>query len=273
MTRFLITCVAFVGVAGLAKAEINFGEAIEWIVADSDRVVVGKIAKIEKAGDHDVVTIDVSKTVRGKRDETIRFANRPRAAADWQKARVWVLFCLKDTKEVPGVDLVLRHGPGYASAVLLGKTDERTNDVFTRDFRVLTDPKAIVKHVEAYAEAIPAEWKRKSIRIDLPFNTPAHGKLWAGSAVYFTLPVDAAQEAQGKKWCASDRGDNRVMGIVSLREFPSEENIKILKGLLADVNYATGSGKKYYYVRTKAFEALRDLGVKVERPVLEEPAK
>ena len=71
----------------------------------------------------------------------------------------------------------------------------------------------------------------------------------------------------------SKRGDDRVRGIVCLKEFLIEENIKILKGQLTDENIATGSGKKYYYVRTKAFEALRDLGVKVERPVLEEPAK
>ena len=49
---------------------------------------------------------------------TIRFAIRPGgAAADWQKAGVPILFCLKDTKEVPNVNLVLRHGPGYPVAL------------------------------------------------------------------------------------------------------------------------------------------------------------
>lgn len=278
--RFLVACLALFGTTGIAKAEINSGEAIEWIVADSDRVIVGKTTKVEKSNGQDIVTVNVSKTIRGKHEETIRFTTQPGgSAANWQKAGVPILFCLvnrdrsKDAKELPDPSLVLRHGPGYVSAFPLGKADQRESDVFTREFGVLTDADAIVKYVEAYSKTIPADWKRKSIRIGLPGDTPAFKKLWAGSAVYFTLPVDAALEAQGKKWCASKRGDNRVLGIASLKEYPSEPNIKILKGLLTDENVAIGSGKKYYYVRTKAFEALRDLGVTVERPILEEPEK
>lgn len=156
--------------------------------------------------------------------------------------------------------------------VFLGKTDQRAMDVFTRDFGELTDPAAILKHVETYARTIPAGWQKKHVIVDLPFDTPAHKKLYARSSVFFTLPADAALEGDGRRWCKSKNPDERNRGVRALAAFPNEENIKILKGLLTDDAYSTGSGKKSYYIRARAYNVLRDLGVKVERPVLEEPA-
>ncbi len=280
--RFFTALIAVVLVAGVSKAEINVGESIEWIVADSDQVIIGKITKVEKAGAHELVTVDVSKTIRGKHVDQVQFVVRSsgRPVADnWRKVGMDMLFCLskrenvKDNGNLPAIPLVLRHGYSGHSAVMLGKTDQQPMEVFTREFGVLTDPAAIVKHVESYAKSIPADWKKKRVTVDVPFDSPAHKKLYAGSSVLFELPADAALEAQGRKWCKSDRGDNRTRGIQCLKHFPNDENVKIITGLLTDENIATGGGKKYYYVRTKAYEALREMGVAVARPILEEPAK
>jgi hypothetical protein len=277
-----LAVLALLTVAGIARAEINFGESIEWVIADSDWVFIGKITKIEKTDHYEIVTVEVSKTFRGKHEEkarfTVRSGGRPDAES-WRKAGVSMLFCLvkrdhiKDNKELPNLDFVLRYGTSHHCAVFLGKTDQPGLDVFTRDFKVLTDPAAMIKHVENYAKSIPGDWKRKHVIVDLPADTPAFGKLWAGSAVIFTLPADPTLETDARRWCKSANADARVRGIRSLTAFPNEQNVKILKGLLTDNAYSTGDGKKSYYVRARAYEALRDLGVKVERPMLEEPAR
>src|SRR6266545_2601361 len=137
-----LSLLALVVFAGLASAEINFGECIEWAVADSARVVVGKITKVARAGPHEIVTVEVSKTFRGKHEEKRQFVVREGGgnAQGWMKANVPMLFCLvkrdqiKENKDLPDHDLFLRSGTNTYSAVFLGKTDQRVMDVFTRDF-------------------------------------------------------------------------------------------------------------------------------------------
>jgi hypothetical protein len=281
-TRCLVAVFALFAFGGLARAETNSGECVEWMIADSDHVVVGKITNVEKSGEHEIVTVDVSRSIRGKHDKTIRFtvraAGRP-VAAEWEKAKVEMLFCLqrrdalKDKKDLPDNELVLRYSVSHHSALFLGKTDQRAADAFTRDFKELTEPGAILKYAEAYAKTIPPDWKKKHVVVDLPFRAPIHKKLYGGSAVYFTLPADPALEADARRWAKSENPDERSRGVRCLRAFPNEQNTAILKGLLADGAYSTGDGKKYYYIRRAAYEALHELGVKVDRPVLEAPEK
>jgi hypothetical protein len=281
MKTRVLSALALLVFACFARAETNFGECIEWAVADSERVVVGKITKVEKSGKYEIATVAVSKTFRGKHEDKLQFVLpwSDGHAEGWRKANVPMLFCLvkrdqiKDNKDLPERDLFLRYGAGHHSVVFLGKTDQQGMDVFTRDFGELTDPAAILKHVEAYAKTIPADWKRKHIVINLPFGNSAMKKLYGGSAVIFTLPADATLETQGKGWCKSRDPDLRERGVRALAAFPNEENIKILKGLLTDDAFSTGDGKKHYYIRARAYDALRELGLKVERPVLEESAK
>jgi hypothetical protein len=157
-----LSILALLVLAGLARAETNFGECIEWAVADSERVVVGKITMVERAGQHEIVTVAVSKTFRGKHEEKVRFVVREAGGnvQGWMKANVPMLFCLvkrdqiKEKKGLPDHDLFLRHGASTFSAVFLGKTDQGAIDVFTRDFEKLTDPAAIIKHVETYAKTL-----------------------------------------------------------------------------------------------------------------------
>jgi hypothetical protein len=60
------------------RAETARGESIEWVVADSDCVVVGRITKVTAvAGDDkkpfEVATVKVSKTLKGPRKEQVTF--------------------------------------------------------------------------------------------------------------------------------------------------------------------------------------------------------
>ena len=264
-----------------AYAEINFGESIEWVTADSDRVIVGKVVKVETVAGHEVATVEVTKTLRGKHEPKATFVLRSYhggVAKDWLDAGVPMLFFLrtrehtKDADKLPkGYDWVLRDDGNYPSVVALDKAG-RGMDVFTREFGMLTDKAAILKHIEAYAKSIPADWKKQSIQFHAPGDSAVFEKLWAGSAVVFTLPVDAQLEVQGRRWCKSDDVGIRARGAKVLGNFKNDENIKLLRSLLQDPGFYTGDGMRRYVARAAAYEVLRGFGIEVPRPVLEQPA-
>jgi hypothetical protein len=123
------------------------------------------------------------------------------------------------------------------------------------------------------------------IHLAVPGDTAVYKKLWSGSAVYLTVPVDEKLELLGQKWCKSNSICERAEGAKILRYFKNEKNIGILKSLLNDPNSAESTlhrtvpgrselelvhRKKVYYVRQAAFDALRKLGSEVAKPVLEE---
>ena len=54
-----------------AHAELMVGESLEWIVADSDLIVRGKIAKVESFNDEqqtawEEATVQVNETIKGR---------------------------------------------------------------------------------------------------------------------------------------------------------------------------------------------------------------
>lgn len=280
-TSLLIAALLFV--PSFAKAEIIVGNSIEWLVADSDRVIMGKIVKVEAAGQHQAVTVDVSKTLRGKHEDKVILLvmnNGGQAAQGWHKAAVPMLFCLQDTKD----GWMLRRADGNHAAVFLGKAEPHaTIEVFTRDFKHLTEPEAIVKYMEAYAKSIPADWKKKHTVIHVPHRSPVYTKLWAGSSVLLTVPVDPQMEQQARAWCKSKNTEERAQGAYLLRLYKNDENIKILRGLLNDPGeYRVTSSQvvgdktirrevRAFPVRRNAYDALRELGVEVEPPIVELP--
>ena len=75
-----LSIVALLVFGGLARAEINFRECIAWAAADSERVVVGKITKVERAGPHEIVTVEISKTFRGMHEEKASLSSEGRTA-------------------------------------------------------------------------------------------------------------------------------------------------------------------------------------------------
>jgi len=115
-------------------------------------------------------------------------------------------------------------------------------------------------------------------------NTAVFRTMWSRSSVRLILPVDEQLEKFGQGWCKSADASERAQGADILAHFKNEKNIVLLKSLLADPNKSESASyssarknpaglvyrKNVYYVRQAAFDALSELGAKVERPVLEE---
>lgn len=292
----LFTCGFFVSLPAVARAEIVFGESIEWVIADSERVFMGNVAKVERVGDHEVVTVKVAKTFRGKHEAQVTFVVQKRggwSGQGWLKFDVPMVFCLIPRERLKNTsallkeyDWFLRPGVAEHSAVFLGKAELLgTIDVITRDFNFLMEPDAIIKYVEAYTKLIPANWTKKRLVLHVPTETPAYKQLWRGSGVLLSVPADAQMETLGRAWCRDKAVYTRALGAGVLREFKNEENIKLLKSLLRDPEFDNVSGSqsfpdhilryedRVFPARAAAYQALRDLGIQVERPVLEIPLK
>ena len=97
MKRFMMGLWTFCAVTGEVRAEINVGEAIEWMVADSDRGGDGKIAKVDGKDFHivfddgDKAIVDASK---------IALDRAPKK--DMVKVDTRVLAKFKQTRFYPG---------------------------------------------------------------------------------------------------------------------------------------------------------------------------
>jgi hypothetical protein len=289
----LLCGVALLGLPAPVSAEIFVGESIEWVTATSDRIVVGKVVKVEVEGEKEpveVATVAVSRTLKGKHADTVRFTLRrssgPEVARGWQADGVPMLFFLVGEK-----DWALRYDGNGHCAVLLGKSDRdstHTMPVLTRDFKVLTEPEAILKRVEGAVAATPKDRKPQRHLVNVRGDSEVFTKCWGGSSVLLVVPVDADLEKQARAWCKSPSDEDRWEGAKVLKHFKNDENVRILKSLLDDPaisvsqTYQQVAGQreptlvsrtKVYYVRAAAYEALRDFGVEVKKPVLEESLK
>jgi hypothetical protein len=209
----------------LCRAEPAHHESIEWATANSDRVVVGKVIKAETVDKHDIVTVEVHRTLRGK-DEAIPGAGRPMItfvvqqycsgpAQGWLEDQLPMMFFLvkingaKRSDQLPNgirksIQWVLHENGNGNSAVSLGKTNRDwpgTIDVFTRRFDHLTDPKVIMDYVSDFARSIPADRVHESISVNVPWGTPAYEKVFPpqfpGNAFRLRVPVIEPKQPDG----------------------------------------------------------------------------
>src|SRR5262245_50805482 len=85
-----------------ARAEIAYGESIEWITADSERILVGKVVKVETVAgedkeEYDAATVAVSKTLKGNHADKATFliqSYHGRVAKDWLADGLPMMFFL-----------------------------------------------------------------------------------------------------------------------------------------------------------------------------------
>jgi hypothetical protein len=290
-------CAFTLFVSASARADSVTAESIEWVLATCDRVVVGKAVKVGVVLDRDkqecqVVTVAVSKTLKGTAAARETFLVSQHVYRDfakqWRDDGIPIVFCLNkhDAKSssIPNDKFawVLRHdqnnldSANNADAILLGESKHEFTGcipVVTRDCNVLTKPEAILKYLEKTLAAVPKNATPRSIKVDVPGDTPAKNRLCEDCGNQLIIPVDDQTEALGQDWCKARSPGRRRDGARILGQFKSEKNIAILKSLLNDpsASWEFVRHKKQYYVRRAAFDALRGFGLKLEQPVLEEP--
>jgi hypothetical protein len=202
------------------RAHPAYHESIEWATANSERVIVGKVIKAETVDKHDIVTVEVHRTLRGDQEPKANSFDRKLTfvlqqycsgtAQGWLEDELPMIFFLvkidgsKHGGQLPkGFKWVLHKNGNGNSAVALGKTNRvwpGTIDVFTRKFDYLTDPAEIVKFVGDYARSIPPGRIDESITVEVAHQTSAYNKVfppeYPGNAFFLRLPVVEQQKVQ-----------------------------------------------------------------------------
>ncbi len=258
-------------------------DSIEWVTADSDLVVRGKVTAVStRRGPGDVVwydlTFGVAETVKGSPRRSVKFAVRylsgPTPAAWKAKKQELLLFLVRssrrvgDDKDYAKAPFALRPHDGAALAL----DGVSAGPAYSTSFAVLSKRDDIL----AAARAASTSTATKAHRLDLPYDSPAFQSLYSGSSVWMYVPVDAQLERLALGWVAAKDLGTREEGVAALGHFRTPANIAIVEKLLADPEFAvvTESGKKpvrHFLVRARAHQVLQAWGVVHKAPVLDEP--
>ncbi len=285
MPRPWLILLALAALGRSAAAEINMADSLEWMTADADAVVIGTIASstLTPADDHTVwavATIEVTATLKGAATGRVTFAMQTDAQgvpAGWL-GREAMFFLVKSDRRAhdPGcvqachydrATWALRRGVDDGVVTLDAKAGEQ---VYTSAFTALRARADVVAAVKVAASSTAT----RAINVDVPWDSDASHALYAGSAVWMFIPIDAAAEARAVAWIADADVSLRLQGVKVLAERRSAATIRRLKALLADPGFATitESGKppyRRYLVRELAHATLTAWKVAHPAPVID----
>ena len=276
MRRALTAAVALL-VPATAVAEINVADSVEWMVADSDLVVRARVVAVtSRRGPGQVryerATLQVSETFKGPASTGFEIVTRDLGAAErpsrWRATNADLILFLVDSKrraaddpELAKAAFALRRGSHDGAFIRL---DSPGRVAFPMNQKALTARADIVSAVRAAGRFRGAS-KASPFRFDLPGNSPAFRRLWAGSAVWLMLPIDSRLEAMGRSLIRSKQLGDRAEGARALAHFKKPSNAVLLERLLADPGShietrAGGQRTRVFPVREIALDALRRWG-------------
>ena len=293
MTRFIpLLAVLSAAILAAPRAEPAAGgavfvESLELAIADADLVVRGAVSEIDRVKDKKNViwttaTVKVAETIKGEKvaevkfiaGHTSRFANDRLYEIGKEKGEV--IFCLvkSDRYKDQGADYAtlpwaLREGRGDVDHNVIDLSDKSKTFVVPNDCTVLFKRDDIVKAAQA-AGAAAAMKAPPQGKLRAPATAEVARKLSEGGAVWLFVPVDDRLKEQAKTWLASNDLDNRAAGARTLANFKSDDHIALLKKLLDDPQGREEGKVKRYPVRQAAYDVLKEWGVAVKQPIVEE---
>jgi hypothetical protein len=288
----LAALLAGIGAAG-AQAEIRIVDSLEWMAMDAPLIVRGRVTESKDTkGPGDVtyrdVTVAVDEAIKGKLEEKtvvvrlrlfpedkaglawkesghayLFFLRKGRAADDKALADCWVL---RDERQ-PTVDLDKPKRAYFADMTKGRKADD-----------ILKAVREYAKKESKFPEVgEPNYFKPQAgyLRLEVSGASEIHGELFGGSTCYLNVPADEKYRPLAMKKAQSENAWERAGGADMLRNYPGKETIELLTKLLQDpgeakwVSNSAGLERVSYPARAAAYDALRALGEKPEKPVLE----
>ncbi len=266
--------------------------ALEWMAADCDEIVRGVIEdSCFVAESDDSVTgprcaarIRVLETFKGKAPEFINayiYDSRDLETL-CRERRELVLFLRNRGLKGPSAALgrETRDGLWDDSVIVL---DSAEAEVLLAEMKWTNEPAAILARLRALAQAegmaAAASEPPPIFSVHPPISLAAGSSLEGNQYAVVYLPVDAALEANARRWAKSENPDLRWLAARALLYFKSEENAELLKGLLPDDSPwprsemrrlldnspLPGKGPEFL-VRWEAWQVLNGWGYKIPRP-------
>lgn len=276
MWRISKYAIALVLVAALGRAEAQqqklaaplYLASLEWLVADADVIVRGVVSEVATDQSWNLVTLDVLETLKGKAGERVqfvayRFEKGDAALADAKQAKREQLWILKHRESgVPGeaperARLLAKHKIDHYAAFLPGRPGDPSLPAISLgseagvsflgvDLRLLKTPEEINKAIRAAIAFGKDQKDVAAYSLSLP-ESIAKRTGFSRSANEILMPRDSRLEATARKLVktpgeflsnedASQKQTLRLEGVKTLRQFPSEANLAIVREWLDDPN-------------------------------------
>ena len=285
----LVLGIALGTASALAGVRPTYRLSIEWLTADADAIVRGRIVAVDpleprdRHGDHWYkARIAVAETLKGIPHDEIDFVFTTGRGEPWRwhDEQVELLFFLKTSDssaaKVSGYDpppdmLVLdfRAG-GWSVHRLDGESGSGISEAATMDFNVLRRKDEILAAARAGVAAVAGrEEPPVAYRVEVPFGTELRPKRFGMTNLFeLTVPLDHRLERHAKTWANSDLSQARLEAAKALRHFRSDENIRILRKLLDDKIMYTfdEQSRRVYLIAEEAARVLEEWGEDVDRP-------
>ena len=219
-------------------AQYPQARSIDYLVAEADQVIVGRILSTDgttrnKEGILEgVIILSIEKTLKG--DQLQGSIVLP--LADWGDAYKGELYpatsdALTDSHRFL---VALRHDGQGRTRISAIDLDSPSLAVMSADLVVLKAPADVIRVAEAEVRRISEGGQRIEA-----FDWPAPGYDVKGDPFYgyqIILPVDTRLEERAHTILKRGPRAQRGIAIGALRFFKSDENIRILTGLISDAN-------------------------------------
>lgn len=254
-------------------------QSIESAVANADLVFVATLDDVRPAEGRDGglyrVTIHIKETLKQElfADEPYRklgldLPGRASVLADWKKRSSRLL--------------IAYDGLAPQQTTVIELVPDKT-EAMSADLKLVRDPDAVVRLARKAVNRLGANIKRvHTFALQVPCDVIA-GTSWenycrTGGFLLLTVPVDQELEKRARDYVRSENAHRRTEGAHALAYFKSDENLALVRPLLADrgVTYEQPAfrgkaGERVYGVRYAAYQTLKAWGIAVERPVYREP--
>jgi hypothetical protein len=260
--------------AGAQQPIYTFVPCLDTMAINSRYVLVAQIAEIHATvfdGADNNVIVSIEKSLKGGQSGKLelRIDASPAALAAWKESSSRLLLFDGDANPSTGA----------------GKTNKPIDlsssnlKILTADMKVLIDPEQVL---QAAQKAISRHSSANGIYTIDTFTRslpPETAKaLGAKISPYTNVPVDPELERWAQSVIRGKTTGRRAESVAALRYFKSKENIRLLTPLLNDPTWVylksaeenMGVEIRVYNVREAAYQVLKNWGVNVVEPVVQE---
>lgn len=262
LTSFLVLLVSLASAQLAPSRGIN---SIDLTVLHSKTVAIGTVSKDQKfstlgSDPANDVRFSVMKTIKGDQSKELTI---PFRMTDEQIE----LHRLKGTKFFLTVPQPSQQG----NSMVVNLSNSKLN-LSRLDFTLIQTGDDLIRYSEAILQdKLPENWK-DTVELSPPNNEI--GKNWSTAFVnngyrILYVPITPRLEAYALNLIASKGLKNRIEGLRRLRNFRSDSNIAVMKGLLQDPEFTEsvkaednfGFSRGTYPIRWEAFQNLRQWNV------------
>lgn len=264
-------------------AEINVGESLDWLTVSRPHIAVAEIVSVQDDRKPQALWMArrfetrLKETLKGKPPATATFTwHVPIETGAPAQGTEFLLFFNDDSTVGYAINLaspdITGQGVAFATHFNVLRTKETILDAVRQRLARLGRQGIATAHTANAANVFTPQ--RGFLQLEVPFETPAHQALFAGSACYLVVPADVEFRQPLMEQARSNDVWARAKAATKLANYPDDEVKTLLRPLLQDGGSAilqVGGGDQrknvtVYPARQAAYLTLKSLDEDVEKP-------